>query len=454
MLGFDRRAYHTYNIDIKRRSAAEVMKETRAERILKIVKERTGRISFQQENFAELTVNAIAAEAGILPNNASMELTKLMRQGLLVRVGGRPTYYLSAPELQSRLGRTLGTAEFANLESFQAFLRGKRGRQTVQAEPKVPADRQEAAFETLIGNSGSLSEAIFQAKSACLYPPSGLHTLITGPTGVGKSLFAQCMFEYGKRAGVLKPDAKLITFNCSYYSDNPQFLLAHLFGHTKGAYTGADRERKGLVELADGGMLFLDEIHRLHPEGQEKLFLLLDHGVYQRMGETDHERHATLRLIGATTETIQTCMLSTFLRRIPAHIVLPSLEERPVRERVSLVLYLLWKEARQIRRPIYIRSEVLSALVHYRCIANVGQLENDIRLTCAGVYYRFVDSEEERILIRLSDLCPAVLQGLYISSDVSSRLVDEIIKPDADGTIMVDGTRNWQEWLRSCLILL
>lgn len=428
------------------------MRETRSERILRIVKRKTSQIPLQKVDLTGLTVNAIAGEAGILPNNASMELTKLLRQGQLIRIGGRPTCYLSVSELQSRLGREIGTTEYANLEEFLRFLRGGRSSRQAAMDTDTSCLNQSGSFEDLIGVDESLSEAVFRAKSAVLYPPNGLHTLITGPTGVGKSLFAQCMYEYAKRTGVLKPDAKLITFNCSYYSDNPQFLLAHLFGHTKGAYTGADKERKGLVELADGGMLFLDEIHRLHPEGQEKLFFLMDRGVYQRMGETDRERYATLRLIGATTESIQTCMISTFLRRIPAHIVLPGLEERPVRERVSLVLHLLWKEARQIGRPIYIRSEVLSALVHYRCIANVGQLENDVRLTCAGVYYRSIDNNGERILIRLSDLSPAILRGLYISSDVSSRLVDEIIKPDAEGLIVVDGIKDWRDWLRNCLV--
>lgn len=116
-------------------------------------------------------------------------------------------------------------------------------------------------FDRIIGADSSLSGQIKQAKSAILYPPHGLHTLITGSTGVGKSLFAGSMFDYARQSHRISPDRSLITLNCANSSDNPQLLLSLLFGYAKGAFTSADRERKGMVDYADGGILFLDEIH-------------------------------------------------------------------------------------------------------------------------------------------------------------------------------------------------
>ncbi len=111
------------------------------------------------------------------------------------------------------------------------------------------------SFETLIGSSDGLKVAIQQAKAAMLYPPHGLHTLLSGPSGVGKTTFARLMHGFALELHALSPDAPFISFNCADYAGNPQLLMAHLFGVVRGAYTGADRDREGLVEQAHRGVL-------------------------------------------------------------------------------------------------------------------------------------------------------------------------------------------------------
>ena len=83
------------------------------------------------------------------------------------------------------------------------------------------------------------------------------------------------MFEYGKEVGRFATNAPFVTFNCADYYNNPQLLISHIFGHIKGAFTGADKSVPGLIESANEGILFLDEIHRLPPEGQEMIFFIL-----------------------------------------------------------------------------------------------------------------------------------------------------------------------------------
>ncbi|HHV19194.1 MAG TPA: sigma 54-interacting transcriptional regulator, partial [Thermoanaerobacterales bacterium] len=156
-----------------------------------------------------------------------------------------------------------------------------------------------SAFKRIIGFDGSLKPQIQQAKAAILYPPHGLHTLILGPTGVGKSNLAEAMYDYALEIGSLPDGAPFIIFNCADYAENPQLLLSQLFGHVKGAYTGAATPKEGLVEKADGGILFLDEVHRLPPEGQELLYFLMDKGKFRRMGETETERTARVLIIAA-----------------------------------------------------------------------------------------------------------------------------------------------------------
>ncbi|MGO0862514.1 sigma 54-interacting transcriptional regulator, partial [Clostridioides difficile] len=128
---------------------------------------------------------------------------------------------------------------------------------------KVSKAVEEDGFEELIGIKGSLKEKVNLAKSAIMYPPNGLHTIIYGETGVGKSELATCMYKYAVKNNIKEENSPFIVFNCADYAENPNLLIAQLFGVVKGAYTGADANREGLVEQANNGILFLDEIHRL-----------------------------------------------------------------------------------------------------------------------------------------------------------------------------------------------
>jgi transcriptional regulator with AAA-type ATPase domain len=101
-----------------------------------------------------------------------------------------------------------------------------------------------------------------------------MHILILGETVVGKSMFAELIHKYAVEMERMVKNSPFVVFNCADYANNPQLLLSQLFGTKKGAYTGADADKVGLVEKADNGILFLDEVHRLPPEGQEMFFSL------------------------------------------------------------------------------------------------------------------------------------------------------------------------------------
>ncbi|MDZ7834911.1 MAG: sigma 54-interacting transcriptional regulator [Alkalibacterium sp.] len=159
-----------------------------------------------------------------------------------------------------------------------------------------------------------MKNAVEQAKAAVLYPPKGLNTLITGPTGSGKSFFAHAMFRFAQSHELIDKEKELIVFNCADYATNPQLLMSYLFGYAQGAFTGAASSKEGLIQQADEGMLFLDEVHRLPPEGQEMVFYFMDTGTYSRLGETGKNRQANVRIVCATTEDPK----STFLGHVHA----------------------------------------------------------------------------------------------------------------------------------------
>ncbi len=203
--------------------------------------------------------------------------------------------------------------------------------------------------------------------------------------------------------------------------------MSQLFGYSKGAFTGADSDKPGLVELADKSILFLDEIHRLNPEGQEKLFILMDRGIFRRLGETSKTRRADVLLICATTETPQESMLSTFLRRIPVHIKLPNLEERSIAERLQLVLFFFWKEAVNLKKEIRIDRNILSTFVHYHCPNNIGQLSTDIRLTCANAHYKHLLEDKDYLEIEFHNLDRNIALSLFTIGG-SSKIIDTLLQ--------------------------
>ncbi len=386
---------------------------------------------FVLEN-ANVTTNDVAASLDIQRTNASKDLNLLVKEGQLNKSEGRPVRYFVSSQ---SAGRAVSIEE-AN---------PKKTHTTEPPEKKMLQHNAGNVFTQIIGSTGSMRNAVEQAKAAILYPPRGLNCLITGPTGSGKTFFAHAMFQFAQAEGVVEEDHDLVVFNCADYANNPELLMSHLFGYEKGAFTGADTEKEGLIQQADGGMLFLDEIHRLPPEGQEMIFYFMDHGTYSRLGESGKNRFANVRIVGATTEDPHSALLDTFVRRIPINIQMPAFSNRPAAEQIDLVRVMVAMEANRIQRKITLSEDVVKAVLGSVTYGNVGQLKSNVQLICARGFMNHMTQSE--IHITLNDLTEGIKSGLvqlsadrYKSTDFSSYLepemvvtpneIDELIKTD------------------------
>ncbi|MGI6606608.1 MAG: sigma 54-interacting transcriptional regulator [Peptococcia bacterium] len=291
-------------------------------------------------------------------------------------------------------------------------------------------------FSTMIGWDRSLRVKVEQAKAAVLYPPNGLHTLIIGLTGVGKSELAESMYKFALLVKNLKAGQfPFVVFNCADYAENPQLLLAQLFGYKKGAFTGAEADKDGLVSKADGGILFLDEVHRLPPDGQEILFQLIDKGKYRRLGETSSTLSAQVMLIAATTENIETSLLGTFRRRIPMIIELPPLSARPAEERFEIIKMFFRKEAARINNKITVSYTAIKALLVYDCLGNIGQLRSDIQVACARGFLTYMAKAKENradgIFVDMGALPTHVGKGMlnvtWNRTEIEQFITDDLV---------------------------
>lgn len=205
--------------------------------------------------------------------------------------------------------------------------------------------------------------------------PESNTVLITGESGVGKELVAREIHEQSKRA-----DRNFVALDCCTLQEN--LFESELFGHERGSFTGADRQKKGLIEGAEGGTLFLDEIGEIGPAIQAKLLRILETGIFRRLGG-NKDLHANTRILAATNRDLETLAREGSFRsdlyyRLSAfNINMPPLRER--REDIpDLVNHFI--NNHDFSRPVHknLTDRAIERLTGYDWPGNVRELKNVI----------------------------------------------------------------------------
>ncbi len=262
----------------------------------------------------------------------------------------------------------------ARAERRLAALVGEQQKRLEAAEQELAARRSETRYRYagIIGQSEAMMRVLRLVDRVA---PSELPVLVLGESGTGKELIARAIHEHSPRA-----DLAFVAENCSAIPE--PLLESTLFGHTRGAFTGATRDRPGLFELADRGTLFLDEVGEMSLAMQSKLLRVLETGELRRVGGEQSIR-VDVRVIGATHRDLAAAVKrGGFREDLFYRLNVVSVRLPPLRERTSditlLVEHFIQRYAKQVPPP-ELAPGTLSALERAAWPGNVRQLENAIR---------------------------------------------------------------------------
>jgi two-component system, NtrC family, response regulator HydG len=278
------------------------------------------------------------------------------------------------------------------LQTVARILRDRQGSKNAPAERSSPAagarpsnDKATANADSEIGIIGSCAPMQELYNKIRRVAPTDSTVLIQGESGTGKELVARALHNLSRRA-----KAPMISVNCAAIPES--LIESELFGHEKGAFTGANAGRAGLVEAADGGSLFLDEIGELPLEAQARLLRVLQEGEIRRVGSVQSQK-VDVRLIAATHRDLKTlAKIGQFREDLYYRLHVIALKLPALRERGSDVgeiaeVFLARQSAKMGRSDLRFSYEAEQAINHYTWPGNVRELENAIEravILCEG----------------------------------------------------------------------
>ena len=253
-----------------------------------------------------------------------------------------------------------------------------RAMDAVVTEQKQQGKKKEVransfTFDNIVGKSSALSDVVSQARKVAA---TDVSVLINGETGTGKEVFAQAIHSASGRRG-----EAFLALNCSAFSR--ELLESELFGYKAGAFTGAVKDKKGLLEEANHGTLFLDEIGEMALELQSKLLRVLETGEFVKVGDTK-TTHVDVRILSATNRNLKEEIANgrfredLYFRLSVFRILLPPLRQR--RDDILLLAqYFIWQYARQIGRTApSLSTEAKNIFLAYPWPGNVREMMNAI----------------------------------------------------------------------------
>ncbi|MBJ2270346.1 sigma-54-dependent Fis family transcriptional regulator [Pseudomonas sp. MF6772] len=366
-----------------------------------------GSVQEAQERFSIPTFDLIVSDLR-LPGAPGTELIKL-GQGTPVLIMTSYASLRSAVDSMKMGAVDYIAKPFDHDEMLQAVARILRDRQSTNSAPaerpagKTASDKPGVDNSNgeigIIGSCPPMQDLYVKIRKVA---PTDSNVLIQGESGTGKELVARALHNLSKRA-----KAPMISVNCAAIPES--LIESELFGHEKGAFTGASAGRAGLVEAADGGTLFLDEIGELPLEAQARLLRVLQEGEIRRVGSVQSQK-VDVRLIAATHRDLKSlAKIGQFREDLyyRLHVIalkLPALRERGADVNEIANAFLLRQSARVNRTDLTFAADAEQAIRHYSWPGNVRELENAVERAVILSESPQISTELLGIDIELSDL--------------------------------------------------
>jgi transcriptional regulator with GAF, ATPase, and Fis domain len=319
-----------------------------------------------------------------LPRGSSMSYAGLLERLEILRSTLRWANHLDRPDIDKLLRQANAVRdEVMQLSHKERFIQALGSEAAPHPEP-TPGERRQAllarsfVFEGTFGDNPRLLDALEIAEKAA---PTDLPVLVDGESGTGKELMAKVIHANGARA-----DKAYISVNCGAIPES--LIESELFGHKRGAFTGAATDRKGKFESAHKGTIFLDEIGELPLQGQVKLLRVLQSHEIQRVG-SDETIAVDARIVAATNKNLRKLIElgqfreDLFYRLSVIHVTLPPLRDR--KDEIPLLLAYYGDEAAEAlkRRPVGMTPTLRAFLLDYAYPGNIRELRNLMyRLAC------------------------------------------------------------------------
>lgn len=402
------------------------MENSRVDKIYLNIKAKT--VRFLQAGIGAETTDAlnVGLDLKIDRSNVSRELNRLWKNGKLIKIQGKPVYYLDYEELTSHYPDVFFPTVISKEEHISDFI-GKSEKSNKQ--PNLPLD----SIDQIIGATGSLSDVILRAKAAVTYPPYGIHCLIYGRPGVGKTELAGCMIKFAEKERRKKIPSE--TLYCQEFQSNTELFQDSLLGKR----VGGNKIKEGILKKLDGGILVLDEIGCLNLQEQKFLISLLQDEKYFPAGSNVPIPLNTM-IICTTRHQYEDEQIESVKNSLPVHLHLLDIDDRAVYEKIEMVLSNFSREALRIHVSIRVHKDVIAALSSRKYRNNISEMRNEIQNICSRAYFESPGKDIKTVYVTLQHLTQELINQSEIYSINSANVISllscipsEYLRFEADG---------------------